>query len=665
MNQAELRLEIDKLTTEIERHNLLYYELAAPAISDYEYDMLVRRLAELRQLLKDEQKPEDILEKVGSDLQAGAGVIPHKQRMYSLDNAYSLEELEAFVQKLSLELGFFPALCAELKIDGFSINLFYETGLLKYASTRGDGFVGEDISANISHVQGIPSKIEFPGQIEIRGEVYISTPDFLDMNETRRQAEQKTFANPRNAAAGSIKLKDLEELKKRKLRAFLYSIGLAQPHPAASQSELLSFLGNQGFPVSNHYRVIKDLSSLREYCLEWEERRGSLDYDIDGIVVKLDDFALQSRLGFTNKSPKWAIAFKFKPVEKETQLLSVEFQVGRTGAVTPVANLEPVFLSGSTVSRATLHNEDEIRRLDLHEHDTVLLIKSGEIIPKILKTLKDKRVPGAHPIRFITQCPICNSNLVKEEDASIHYCPNLDCPAQLQKRLEHFASRDAMDITGLGESLIVRLIDEGLIHHIPDIYRLDYDRLTALERYGAKSAANLREAIDKSREQNFDKLLFALGIRFVGEKTARTLAETFLHIDALASASPEELQNVPEIGDKIAASILAFFTNPANLKLIEELKALGLNFHYSQNQISNSLEAQSFLITGTLSRPRGEIEDLIRSHSGKIVSSVSKNLSYLVVGEKAGSKLDKARKIPEIKIIDETELMALLKGKQE
>jgi DNA ligase (NAD+) len=665
MNQDEIKQQIQKLTQEIERHNLLYYELAAPTLSDFEYDMLVRKLEELRSSLDNDEKPEDILDKVGSDLQTGAGVIPHKQRMYSLDNAYNLEELEAFLQRISLELGFFPTLCAELKIDGFSINLFYETGKLKYASTRGDGFVGEDISANISSVLGIPQEINYQGSIEIRGEVYISTTDFLEMNESRRSLEQKTFANPRNAAAGSIKLKDTEELKKRKLRAFLYSSGYASPQPAETQSDLLEFLNRQGFPVCEHYKRLNSLEALRDFCTVWELERDKLDFDIDGIVVKLDDYRLQQRLGFTNKSPKWAIAYKFRPVEKETQLLSVEFQVGRTGAVTPVANLAPVLLSGSTVSRATLHNEDEIRRLDLHENDTVVLIKSGEIIPKIIKVLGERRKPGAKPVSFISQCPVCQSPLVIEEDASIHYCPNLDCPAQLQKRLEHFASRDAMDITGLGESLIARLIEEKLISHIPDIYRLDYERLAGLDRYGAKSAANLREAIDNSRKQSFDKLLFALGIRFIGEKTARTLAETYLDIDALASATQEDLLNVPEIGEKIADSILAFFANPANLHLIAELKELGLNFHYISNQISTGLEGQSFLITGTLSRPRGDIENLIRSHSGKIVSSVSKSLNYLVVGEKAGSKLDKARKIPEIKIIDETELLALLKGKQE
>ena len=665
MNQDEIKQQIQKLTQEIERHNLLYYELAAPTLSDYEYDMLVRKLEDLRAQLNEESKPEDILDKVGSDLQAGAGVIPHKQRMYSLDNAYSLEELEAFVQKLSLDLGHFPALCAELKIDGFSINLFYDDGKLSYASTRGDGFVGEDISGNISFVQGIPQTISYTGQIEIRGEVYISTPDFLEMNEARRQAEQKTFANPRNAAAGSIKLKDTEELKKRKLRAFLYTIGQAQAQPSENQSGLLDFLQAQGFAVCTHHKRLTDLTSLRDFCNYWEQERGKLDFDIDGIVVKLDDFYLQSKLGFTNKSPKWAIAYKFKPEEKETRLLSVEYQVGRTGAVTPVANLEPVFLSGSTVSRATLHNEDEIKRLDLHENDSVIVVKSGEIIPKIIKVLRDKRDPRANLIGFISHCPVCQSPLVIEEDASIHYCPNLDCPAQLQKRLEHFASRDAMDITGLGESLIARLIEEKYIYHVPDIYKLDFDRLATLERYGTKSAANLQNSIIKSKEQSFDKLLFALGIRFVGGKTARTLAETYLDIDNLASANREELLDVPEIGEKITDSILAFFANPANLHLIAELKELGLNFHYISNQISTGLEGQSFLITGSLSRPRGEIENLIRSHSGKIVSSVTRNLNYLVVGEKAGSKLDKARKIPEIKIIDETELLALLKGNQE
>lgn len=655
----DIKQEIDKLRAEIERHNLLYYELANPIISDFEYDQLVRQLAELE--AQEQDSSPSPIQAVGSDLSTGSKVIPHKQRMYSLDNAYSLEELRSFLQRIADDTGSFPNLCAELKIDGFSINLFYDKGILQYATTRGDGFEGEDVSANITAVEGIPLQIEYPEPVEIRGEIYIAVSDFLAINEERRSSDAKTFANPRNAAAGSIKLKDRDEVIKRRLKAFFYSIAPAGASPVSTQIETLSWIKDKGFLVEpNHYQC-GSFKELSDFCELWDKKRHMLDYDIDGIVVKINDQNLQNKLGFTNKSPKWAIAYKFKPEEKETLLKSVEFQVGRTGAVTPVANLEPVYISGSTVSRATLHNEDELIRLDLHDGDTVVLIKSGEIIPKILKVLPQKRPIDSSPIRFTKSCPVCNSILIKAEDASIHYCPNLDCPAQLQRRLEHFASRDAMDITGLGESLIARLIEDGQIRHLPDIYKLDYTRLAAMDRFGERSATNLKAAIEASKQQNFDRKLFALGIRYIGEKTARNLAESFGDIDSLMSASQDQLLNTPEIGQIIADAILAFFANNANLELINELKELGLSFEYRTVKISENLAGKSFLITGTLnSMSRTQAEDLIRKHGGKIVSGVSGNLDYLVVGDKPGSKLAKAQKLPSITILDESALLTMM-----
>jgi len=387
-----------------------------------------------------------------------------------------------------------------------------------------------------------------------------------------------------------------------------------------------------------------------------------LPFEIDGIVVKVDDFTLQRKLGYTAKSPKWAVAYKFKPEMKETRLIEVQYQVGRTGAVTPVAILEPVYISGSTVSRATLHNEDEIRRLDLHEGDTVLLIKSGEIIPKILQVIPEKRLPGAKPVSFPEHCPACGSPLQRDEEGAIHYCSNVACPAQLQRRIEHFASRDAMDITGLGESLIAKLLENKLISGIADLYRLDYDKLAQLEHFGPKSAQNLRNAIEASKTRNFDRVLYALGIRYVGTVTARYLAEYFGDIDALRNASLESLSQVPEVGDKVALAIKAWFSLPENIKLIEELRSLGVNFTYRRTQSSNALEGKTFLITGTLPHySRREMEELIQSHSGRIISGVSSNLDYLIVGENPGSKLTKAQKIPSIKIITEDELLEMIK----
>lgn len=661
MNE-ELKKEIQKLRAEIERHNELYYKLAKPEISDYEYDQLVLRLRQLEAQLSAEEREESPLEKIGSDLTPGAETIPHKQRMYSLDNTYSANELKDWIYKLAIDLGFFPTLCAELKIDGFSINLYYENGVMQYGTTRGDGIVGEVVTNNVKLLKDIPHKINFTYPIEIRGEIYMPVEEFLKLNEQRRANEEKPFANPRNAAAGSIKLKDPEEVKNRNLRAIFYSVGYCENLPVQRQSDFLNWLDSLGFPTAKQRCVCNSYDEVQKFCDEWENKRYTLPFEIDGIVVKVDDFALQRKLGYTAKSPKWAVAYKFKPEMKETRLIEVQYQVGRTGAVTPVAILEPVYISGSTVSRATLHNEDEIRRLDLHEGDTVLLIKSGEIIPKILQVIPDKRKPNAKPVSFPTQCPACGSPLQKDEEGAIHYCSNVACPAQLQRRIEHFASRDAMDITGLGESLIAKLLENKLISGIADLYRLDYDKLAQLEHFGPKSAQNLKNAIEASKTRNFDRVLYALGIRYVGTVTARYLAEYFGDIDSLRNASLESLSQVPEVGEKVALAIKAWFSLPENIKLIEELRSLGINFTYRRTKASNALAGKTFLITGTLPHySRREMEDLIQSHGGRIISGVSSNLDYLIVGENPGSKLTKAQKIPTIKIITEDELLEMIK----
>ncbi|MDI9524584.1 MAG: NAD-dependent DNA ligase LigA [Candidatus Cloacimonadota bacterium] len=657
----ELKREIQRLRAEIERHNLLYYELANPSISDFEYDQLARQLKELEALMEADERGESPLDKVGSDLRPGAETIPHLQRMYSLDNSYSTEELEQWCAKLASELGFFPTLTAELKIDGFSINLYYENGELGHATTRGDGITGEVVTPNILTLSSIPKSISHLSPIEILGEIYIPVADFLKLNEERQANEEKAFANPRNAAAGSIKLKNPEEAKKRHLNAIFYSIGHSPDLPLQRQSELLAWLADQGFPTSGQFRVCASYNEVREFCDHWENERYSLPYEIDGVVVKVDDLALQKRLGYTAKSPKWAVAFKFKPEEKETRLLEVQYQVGRTGAVTPVAILEPVYISGSTVSRATLHNEDEIKRLDLHLNDIVRIIKSGEIIPKILTAIPAKREPNAVPVRFPANCPVCSSQLERDEEGAISYCPNASCPAQLQRRIEHFASRDAMDISGLGTSLIARLLEQNMIAGLADIYRLDYEALAQLDRFGEKSAENLRNSIEASKARNFDRVLFALGIRYVGSVTARHLAEYFGTVDELLIAGEETLAQVPEVGSKIALSLKAWFGNPLNLKLVEKLRAQGLRFSYELRRESETLAGKTFLLTGSLDNyDRKTMEELIRRHGGRIVSGVSTSLNYLVVGAKPGSKLAKAQKLPSVKIISEIELLELI-----
>lgn len=661
MTKDELRAEITRLKAEIERHDVLYYQFANPSISDYEYDQLARRLKDLEAQLTDSPTADSPTQKVGNDLKSGSSTIPHRQRMYSLDNAYSIEEARDWYHKLSQELGHQPACDLELKIDGFSINLFYQEGRLQYASTRGDGITGEDVTANVKTIESIPETIDFQGSIEVRGEIYMPVAEFIALNEARTANEEKTFANPRNAAAGSIKLKDSREVRKRGLKALFYAVGFAEPQPAQSQTMLLKWLMGQGFPVSESAQGSRAFEEIVQYCEAWEQTRYELPFEIDGVVIKVDDFALQKRLGFTAKSPKWAIAYKFKPEIRETRLNEVQFQVGRTGAITPVAILEPVYVSGSTVSRATLHNEDEIKRLDLHLGDTVRLIKSGEIIPKIIEVVIDKRPAGAPEAVFPTSCPSCASTLSKDEDGAISYCPNSACPAQIQRRLEHFASRDAMDIAGLGEALVQKLLEQGFIHAVADIYSLDYQRLAGLEGYGSKSAENLRNAIEASKQRSFDRVIFALGIRHVGSVTATALASRFGDMDAFLHADLDSLISIPDVGPRVAESILTYLSVDGNRELIALLKAAGLNMSWQSAQVSNLLAGKSFLITGTLENyGRKEMEAMIISHGGKILGSVSKQLDYLIVGSKPGSKLAKAQKTEGVQIISEDDALDMM-----
>lgn len=663
MNQDKLKDRIDFLKGEIERHNRLYYAQADPEITDFEYDMLVQELKDLSQKLNPDEEPQ-ILSKVGNDLAPKAKNIPHKLRMASLDNAYSPAEVLAWWDKISLDLSFRPPVCLELKIDGFGINLFYNDGDLQYATTRGDGNIGEDVTTNFLNIPGIPHRISYNGEIEIRGEIYFPTKAFLSLNKAREAKGEKLFANPRNAAAGSIKLKDIKLAKSRPLSALFYSTGfVSQDFAINSQSSLLDWLSHEGFPVCDKRRICQDHACVVAFFADMERLRPELDFEIDGVVVKLDDFSLHRSLGYTAKSPKWAIAYKFKPEEKETTLIDVEYQVGRTGAITPVAILDPVYISGTTVARSTLHNFDEIRRLDLHEEDTILLIKSGEIIPKIIKVIKGKRKPDAKEISLPSRCPICDSPLSREAEAAIEYCSSADCPAQLARSIEHFVSRDAMDISGLGSSLVRKFLDEKIITSVADIYRIDFARVAQMPGMGEKSAQKLKDAIVDSKKKNLDRVIYALGIRFVGTVTALNLARHFGSMESVMDADLQRLAEVPEVGQKIAVSIRDYFSNPHNQSLISELKEQGINLGYIADLRSSALDGKTFLITGKLNHyGRKEIENIIMSHGGKILSSVSKSLDYLIVGEKPGSKLTKAEKIPQIKIITEDEALDLMES---
>jgi DNA ligase (NAD+) len=654
--------EIAELRKQIAYHNDLYYKKAQTKIPDYEYDQLVKRLQSLEEKYPQYKIEESPTQKVSSDLLKKGNIIPHKVRMYSLENAYSMEEVKDFVDKIQKIDNRPLSVTTELKIDGFSINLYYEKCVLQYATTRGDGFEGEDVTENVKTIKSIPHKINYKKPIEVRGEIYLPVKEFERINEEREQLGEKLFANPRNAAAGTIKLKDSYVVASRKLDSIFYSVGYFDDDSIKTQRKLLDFLYIQGFKTFKIGKVIGK-KAIESQCKIWEEFRPETDYEIDGIVIKVNGFDLQKKLGYTSKFPKWAIAYKFRAEEKETQLIDVKFQVGRTGAITPVASLKPVLISGSTVSNATLHNKDEIERLDIRIGDYVTLIKSGEIIPKIIKVNIIKRPPNAQKVNFPTLCPVCKVPLKKEEDGAIYYCNNINCPAQIQKRIEHFASRDAGDIEGLGEAVVKQLLENNLISLIEDIYHIDFEKFRTLEKQGKKSADNLKAAIENSKNQKFHKILFGLGIRYVGDRTSRILTNNFSDIDEMIKADYDDLLEIEEIGEKIAHSLYDFFHNKRSLQMIESLKKRGVNFQSEKKNINDKLAGAKFLVTGTLKNfTRTEIKEEIVRFGGKIISSVSKNLDYLLVGENPGSKVKKAEKLGTVKIINEEDILNLIQS---
>lgn len=653
---------IEKLRKEIEYHNSLYYEKAAPEITDFAYDQMVKELEELEKKYPQFSKSTSPTNKVSSDLAEESNVISHKFRMYSLNNAYSLEEVDQFFKKITESCNFFPKLSLEHKIDGFSINLYYDNGELVYATTRGDGYLGEVVTDNVKTIKSIPHQIAYEGKVEVRGEVFLPINEFNRINREREENGENLFANPRNAAAGTIKIKDSAKVASRKLDSLIYAVGFIEDSSNYSQSNLFEFLKENGFNISPYNETAKNFDQIKNYCNKWDENRAKLDFEIDGIVIKVDDFHLREQLGYTSKFPKWAIAYKFKAEEVETKLLEVGFQVGRTGAITPVAKLEPVFVAGTTVSRATLHNKEEIERLDIRIGDYVTIIKSGEIIPKIIGKIKDKKSTDTKAIVFPDNCPVCGTKLEKEPEGAIYYCNNLNCPAQIHKRIEHFASRVAVDIEGLGDAVVQQLLDNNMINKIQDIYSLDYNRFALLEKQGKKSAENLKKAIENSKKQKFDSLLFGLGIRFVGSKTSKILKENFQSIDQLMNATYLELILIDEIGDKIAFSIVEFFSKSTNVQLIDDLKNAGITFENTEIAKGDKLEGKKFLITGSLEKyKRNEIKEMIDFNGGRVISAVSKNLDYLIVGDNPGSKLKKAEEIGTIEIINEEEFLNMLK----
>lgn len=674
---ASIKEKMDHLINQIEHHNQLYYDEAQPEISDYEYDMLLEELVRLEKDHPELSRPDSPSQRVGGTVTKLFDVVEHNYPMLSLSNSYNETEVSEFIGRVMRSLDEKPEFICELKYDGVAISLHYEDGFLVRAVTRGDGVRGDDVTANVKTIRNIPLRLrgDFPKSFEIRGEIFLTHEQFDALNKQREESGLALFANPRNAAAGSLKLQDSAEVARRKLDCFLYGV-MGEGMNFETQYESLQKAKTWGFKIARHMAVCANEEEVFEFINDWKKTREALPYDIDGIVIKVNRFEQQEQLGFTAKSPRWAIAYKFKAEEARTQLLSVDYQVGRTGAVTPVANLKPVLLAGTLVKRASLHNADIISQLELHFNDTVVVEKGGEIIPKITTVVVEARETGAKPVCFITHCPECGTELIRQEGEAAHYCPNVDaCPPQIKGRLEHFIGRKAMNIEGLGEGRIEMLYDQNLLAKVSDFYKLQYDQLFGLEKtyYGEdgksrvvsfreKITENILHSIEQSKTVPFERLLFALGIRYVGETVSKKLTEAFLDIDSLMGASLEELQAVDEIGERIAASLVDYFAIPEHRLLIEELKAAGLQLK-AEKQVPESdlLKGQSIVISGVFSRySRDELKNLIELHGGRNSSSISSKTNYVVAGENMGpAKLERATKLG-VAILSETEFLKLI-----
>lgn len=665
-----------ELREELRGHDHRYYVLNEPSISDEQYDMMMAELIKLERENPQYASPDSPSQRVGSDLSNQFAPVNHLTPMLSLSNTYDESELYDFDRRVkdNLPAGEKPEYVVEYKIDGFSISLRYLNGLLNVAVTRGDGTTGEDVTANVKTIRSVPLVINSMGEngfdfteFEVRGEIYMERGVFNKINEERAIKGEKLFANPRNFAAGTIKLIDPRQTARRPLQIFTYFL-LSARNRFTSQHENLEMLKKLGFRVNPHFRLCSDINEVVAACREMEIMRDELPYDIDGVVIKVNSIRQQELIGSIAKSPRWATAYKFKAKQAVTKLNSITWQVGRTGIVTPVAELEPVFLAGSTISRATLHNLDEIRRKDIREGDTVLIEKGGDVIPKVVLVQTDKRTPDSRETLPPENCPVCGEKIVQPEDEVALYCTNYECTAQIKGRLEHFASRGAMDIEGLGSSLIDLFADLKLLGSFPDIYRLKEKRsyLISIERLGEKSVDNLLDSIEKSRQQPFHKVLFALGIRYVGAGVARKLADHFRNIENLKNATEEDIKAVHEIGESIARSVKSYLESSYHLKIITELQEAGLNFAVEEIITSdNFFKGKTFVITGTLSRMgRDEASDKIIRLGGKVTSSVSKNTDFLIAGENAGSKMEKAGKLG-VKILSDEEFNTKLAELQE
>ena len=684
MNKEEAKAKILELSKIIENHNYNYYILAQPSISDYDFDMLLNELIELEKQFPDLILPDSPTQRVGGDLTKEFKTVKHRYPMLSLSNSYNIEEVKDFISRIKKIIEEDVEFVCELKFDGVSISLTYENGLFVKAVTRGDGTQGDDVTTNIKTIRSIPLRLkgDYPNFFEMRGEVIMPHGSFNNINAEREDLGLQPFANPRNAAAGTIKLQDSKEVAKRKLDAFCYFMMMDDDKMIFNTHyESLSAAKQWGFNVSNFMAICNDVDDIEDFINYWNEKRKELPFDIDGIVIKVNNFKQREILGFTAKSPRWAIAYKFKAEEAHTKLLSVDFQVGRHGTITPVANLEPVQLAGTIVKRATLHNADFIEQLDLHYEDIVSVEKGGEIIPKITSVDMKSRKDGSSKVTFIEFCPECGTKLIKAEGETAWYCPNtLGCPPQIKGRIEHFISRKAMNIESLGEGKVEVLFDNNLINDYSDLYNLTYDKLFGLEKiivvddenqentirkvsFKEKTANNIIDAIEKSKSVPFARVLYALGIKYVGETTAKLIAKSMGSINNIINASLEELTDIEEVGEKIALSIKEFFTDERNINIINKLRESGLQFEQEKKEANGNqvLSGMSIVVSGVFNTmSRDEIKQLIEDLGGKNVSSISKKTSFVVAGDKMGPEKRKKAESLGIEIKSEEDFLKMI-----
>ena len=661
-----IRETIERLRRQLNYHNHKYYVENDPEISDFEFDQMMRELQELESQYPEYADPNSPTKRVGSDLTVEFRTVEHRFPMLSLGNTYSLDELHEFIARVEKEVGQTEYVC-ELKFDGTAISLTYENGALTRAVTRGDGTRGDDVTENIRTIRTVPLVLQgddYPALFEIRGEILMPYASFDKINAERESNGEPLFANPRNAAAGTLKQQASAIVAKRGLDCTLYQLA-GDNLPFDSHWENLESARKWGFKVSEHARICRSVQEIDRYIAYWNDERKRLPFPTDGVVIKVNRYADQRALGSTAKAPRWAVAYKFKAEQAETRLLSVDFQVGRTGAVTPVANLEPVLLAGTVVKRATLHNAEQIAQLDIRVGDSVYVEKGGEIIPKITGVNIEARPADSQPLEYITVCPECGTPLVRVEGEAKHYCPNQNgCRPQIVGRIIHFIRRKAMDIDGLGEETIELLFENGLIFDAADLYDLKARQLAVLPRLGDKSAENIMHSIERSKQVPFRRVLFALGIRFVGETTAKYLASHFRTLDAIMKATREELIEAEEVGEKIAEAIIDFFADERNIRIIGRLRAAGVQFEESAKALQSSVfEGKSFVISGTFTdHSRDQLKEIIEAHGGKNLAAVSANVDYLVAGRNIGpAKLQKAEKLG-IPMISESELIEMTQG---